>query len=131
MRTIGVIIWRNVVSFAHRLSHDVDSLGRRVSVNSVEKNQTSVQVVTRTNLERLLGRTGVIDLYYVVLEGPDLYGAPGDFLDDPGVLLSPDRDHVPDLKRSIGLQRYSGKKISQCVLQGKSQDYAKDCRGCE
>ena len=81
----------------------MDRLGRRVSVQRVKKNETSVQVVTRTDLERLLGRAAVIDLHDVVLEGPDLDGSPGDFLDHAGVLLRADRDHVPDLKRSIGL----------------------------
>ena len=81
----------------------MDSFGRGFRVEGVKENQTRVQVVTRANLERLLSRTCVIDFYYVVLESPDLHGAPGDFLDHAGPKIVADEEALPFADASLDL----------------------------
>ena len=60
----------------------------------------------------------------MVLKGSNLYRAPGDLLDHPCVPLYSDSDHIPDLKRSVCLQRDTGKEVSQCVLKRQTKDDA-------
>ena len=96
-------ILRNIVSFAHSFAHHVDRFGRRVGVESIEEDETGVQVVARTNLDWFLCGDAVIDNHDVVLKGSDLNSPPAYLLNHSGVLLCADRYHVADLKRSIGL----------------------------
>ena len=64
----------------------------------------------------------------MVREGPDLYRAPTDLLDDARVPLSAHRDHVANLERPVCLQRNSREEIAEGVLKRKSEDHAEDRR---
>ena len=52
----------------------------------------------------------------MILECPNLDGAPANFFDDARVPLRAHRYNVADLERAIGLQRNSREEIAQCVL---------------
>ena len=67
----------------------------------------------------------------MILKGANFDCAPGNTLDHAGKFLLRHHDHVANLKRSIRVQRNSGKEISQRVLQRQTDDHAEDCRGGE
>ena len=67
----------------------------------------------------------------MVLKGPNLNSPPGDLLDDAGVMLRSNTDHIANLKGPVGLQRYTGKEIPQRVLQCQSEDDAENRGGRE
>ncbi len=109
----------------------MNSLRRRIGVERVKEDEPSIQIVAWTNFDRFFGSIAVGDQNNVIRESADLDCPPSDLFNHAGVPLSADRDHIADLKWPIGLQRNSGKEVSERVLQRKTEDDAEDCRGCE
>src|SRR6266404_395979 len=118
---------RHVVSVAHGFANDMNCLGRRVSVNSAEEDQSRIQVVARRNFDSLLGGVTVANKNNVVLKSSDLYRAPGDSFNYPRMFLLADNDHVSNLKGTICLKRDAREEVSQRVLQCETNNYAKNC----
>ncbi len=101
---------------------------RRVGVQRIEKYEACVQVVARTNLDRLFGGIAVSYQHDVILESANLERSPTDLFNDSGVSLSADCDDVANLKRPVSLQRDSGEEVSERVLERKSEDHTEDSR---
>ena len=109
----------------------MNRLGRRVCINRAEENQTGIQIIARCDFNCFARSQAVADEDNVILKGANFDCAPGNTLDHAGKFLLRHHDHVANLKRSIRVQRNSGKEISQRVLQCETDDHAEDCRGGE
>ena len=67
----------------------------------------------------------------MVLEGSDLDRPPGDLLDHTSMFVHANDNYVTDLKRSICLKGNACEKVTQCILQRKTKNNAKDSGGRE
>jgi hypothetical protein len=88
--------------------------------------ETGVQILARADFDRFFRGIAVGYQHDVVRERADLYGAPTDLLDDSGVPLRSDRDHVAYLKWPVRLQRDAGKEVTERVLERETENHAED-----
>ena len=121
----------DVVGLAHGFAYDVDRFRRRVGVESVEKYEPRVQVIARTNLDRFFRGVAIGYQHNVIGERANLDGPPTDLFDHARVPLRAHSYDVAHLKRAICLQRDSREKVTQRVLQCKTENDTEDCGGGE
>src|SRR5205807_6841693 len=96
-----------------------------------EVDEPSVKIVSRKDFNRFFGSHAVADQSNVVSKCAQLDRPPRYSFDDAGNFLRPERDHVANLKRAIGMKRYSGKEIAERVLKRETDDHSEECRGGE
>ena len=94
----------------------MNCLCRRVRIQGAEGNDTSVQIIARTDLDRFLGSAAIAEQYDVVLKCSDLDRPPGDTFDNAGPALLAHGNHIPNLKRPVGMKCDARKKVPQRIL---------------